>query len=109
MAKPKHISHRVTENIEIEDIHICLAQGLGTRQLMRTCPPLAEHWQAWWSASGETSSLGSTLVEPQAVLERTVLSAFLCVSSESAPAEERARDIFFVLSYPAKITAGKPA
>jgi len=36
MAKPKHISHRVTENIEIEDIHICLAQGLGTRQLMRS-------------------------------------------------------------------------
>ena len=36
----------------------------------------AEHWQAWGSGSGGTSSLGSTLIEPQAFFER--VPADLC-------------------------------
>ena len=34
----------------------------------------AEHWHAWGSGSGGTSSLGSTLIEPQAFFERVCVN-----------------------------------
>jgi len=62
----------------------------------------AEHWQAWGSGSGGTSSLGSTLIEPQAFFERVPADLCRILLSLRISAALRETTLLFFLEIRAK-------